>query len=109
MIRLFVEKSKSFIKDSQNFIQKCKNKEFPPHAKLFTFDVVSLYTNIKHDKCIDILSDFFRDKFDDFTDMNIHGFREILKLVLFNNYFRFNGQYYKQIKVLLWDLQPVLP
>ena len=98
IIRPFVENCTSYIKDFQNLIQKCKGNILPSDAKLFTFDVVSLYTNIKHNKCIDLLSDFFKDKLDDFPDLNIYGFREILKLVLFNNYFSFNGQFYLQIK-----------
>ena len=64
IIRPFVEKSSSYIKDSQNFIQKNINKKYPKNAKIFSFDVVSLYTNIDHDKCLDTLSDFFKDKLD---------------------------------------------
>lgn len=97
ILRPFVEKSESYIKDSQNLIQKCKKKKFPLNTKLFTFDVVSLYTNIEHQKCIDLICEFLIDKIDHFQDLNIVGFREILKLILFNNYFLYEKQYYLQV------------
>ena len=87
IIRPFVEKSFSYIKDSQNFIQKNINKKYPKNAKIFTFDVVSLYTNIDHDKCLETLSDFFKDKLDPDFGIDIFGFREILRLVLKNNFY----------------------
>ncbi len=98
IIRPFVEKSPSYIKDSQHFMQKNLNKKFPENANLFTFDVVSLYTNIKQEKCLDILSDFFKDKLEPDLGITISGFRIILKLTLENNYFIFNDVFYHQIK-----------
>ena len=98
ILRPFVEESKSYIKDSQNFIQKCKDLRLSSNSKLFTFDVVSLYTNIEHQKCLDLLTDFLIDKLDISLELNIIGFREILKLVLANNYFSFQKKFYLQIK-----------
>jgi len=98
IIRPFVEKSSSYIKDSQNFIQKNINKKYPKNAKIFSFDVVSLYTNIDHDKCLDTLSDFFKDKLDPDFAIDIFGFREILRLVFKYNYFIFETYFYFQIK-----------
>ncbi len=43
IIRPFVEKSSSYIKDSQNFIQKNINKKYPKNAKLFPFCCFPLY------------------------------------------------------------------
>ena len=98
IIRPFVESSSSYIKDSQNFIQKNIGKKYPKNAKLFTFDVVSLYTNINHEKCLDTLSDFFKDKIDPEFGIDIIGFREILRLVLKNNYFTYETHFYYQCK-----------
>ena len=78
--------------------QKNINKKYPKNAKIFSFDVVSLYTNIDHDKCLDTLSDFFKDKLDPDFGIDIFGFREILRLVLKNNYFIFETYFYYQIK-----------
>jgi hypothetical protein len=74
-------KTETYIKDSQNLIQITKNKKFPLNAKLFTFDVVSLYTNILHDKCLETLTKFFEknlDKLDPELGITINGFRELL-------------------------------
>ena len=98
IIRPFVEKSSSYIKDSQNFIQKNIDKKYPRNARIFTFDVVSLYTNINHEKCLDTLSDFFKDKLDPEFGIDIIGFREILRLVLENNYFIYENCFYHQVK-----------
>ena len=101
IIRPFVVNSPSYIKDSQNLIQITKNKKFPLNAKLFTFDVVSLYTNILHDKCLETLTKFFEknlDKLDPELGITINGFRELLKLVLDNNYFVYDNKYFQQVK-----------
>ena len=60
--------------------------------------MVSLYTNIEHQKCIDLICEFLTNKIDNIQDLNIVGFREILKLVLFNNYFIYDKQFYLQVK-----------
>ena len=43
IIRPFVEKSSSYIKDSQNFIQKNINKKYPKNAKIFSLCCFPLY------------------------------------------------------------------
>lgn len=94
IIRPFVEKSYSYIKDSQNFIQKNLGKKYPKNGKIFTFDVVSLYTNINHQDCLDILSDFFKDKLNSEIGIDIIGYREILNLVLKNNFFTYENFFF---------------
>lgn len=50
LLRPHVMKSKSYIKDSQNLIQKTLDLEFPSNSKLISCDFESLYSNINHDE-----------------------------------------------------------
>ena len=87
--------SESYIKDSQNLIQKIKNLKIPEDFIIVTADFISLYSNINHDDCLFILTDFFRDKLDS-EHIKIEGFHSILKIVLNNNFFKFNNKFFKQ-------------
>ena len=95
LIRPYVMNSESYIKDSQNLIQKIKNLKIPEDFIIATADFISLYSNINHDDCLFILTDFFRDKLDS-EHIKIEGFHSILKIVLNNNFFKFNNKFFKQ-------------
>lgn len=97
ILRPFVIKADSYIKDSQDLILKTMNKSFPPDSKLFSCDFESLYTNIDHCECLDMLCGFMSDKLN-VTEIKITGFRVILNLILKYNYFKFNNKNYLQIK-----------
>ena len=88
---------KSFILDSQNLMQKCKNLTLPKDCVLISADFESLYTNIDHKHAIEIISDFMKDKLDP-KQLSTYGFKCLLTLVLENNFFEFNKNYYQQIK-----------
>jgi hypothetical protein len=86
----------SFIKDSTTILQSCNNLFFTNinEIQLISADFESLYTNIKHDDAIDIISEIIEDN----EDYDKHGFIELLKLVLYNNFFTFNNCFYHQIR-----------
>ena len=87
--------SESYIKDSQNLIQKIKDLKIPEEYIIATADFISLYSNINHEDCLFILTDFFRDKLNT-EHLKIEGFHCILKIVLNNNFFKFNNKFFKQ-------------
>lgn len=96
ILRPLVYKMESYIKDSQNLIQKTLDVAFKEeNILLYSCDFESLYTNINHEECLDIICEYLKEKLDS-EHLKIEGFRAILKLVLKNNYFCFEEKYYKQ-------------
>jgi hypothetical protein len=85
-----------FILDSQNLMQKAELYRANKNSKLVTADVVSLYSSIDHKDCIKRVTDFIKDKFSS-EHLTLKGFKNILKILLKFNIFKFNGSYYKQI------------
>ena len=94
-IKEYVPKTKSYIRDTQDFISKIKQLgKIPEGAFLVTLDVSSLYTNIPNQEGICAVADQHRK---DPTKMGISNYiLDLLKLVLHNMYFEFNGDYYLQ-------------
>jgi hypothetical protein len=99
IIRPYVTESESYIKDSQDFILKTKDLKVPIEAFLFSCDFDSLYTNIIHEILLNVFSEFFKDKIkiEENGHLDFQGFMLFLKFILSNNYFKFNGKFYKQI------------
>ena len=95
LIRPYVVNTESYIKDSQNLIQKTKDIKIPEGYTMASADFSALYSSIDHEDCISNLTDFFNTKLDS-EHINIEGFRRILKLILNNNYFKYNEKYFKQ-------------
>ena len=77
----FIQLSDSYIKDSQNLIQKLDIIKFPAKIKISSLDFESLYSNINLADALHIITDFMKDKISNnhFTVLGIH---RILKLVL---------------------------
>ena len=74
----------SYLIDSQYLIQLTQNQTFSSNSKLFTADVVALYSNISIEKSIEIMSNMMsKINFDHFTAF---GFHSLLKLTLKNNF-----------------------
>jgi hypothetical protein len=97
VLRPLVKNTESFILDSQNLIQKLENIEIPDGCILATGDFDSLYSNIVHEDCFFMICDFLKDKLDT-KYMNIRAFNSFLKIVLKNNFFKYNNRFYLQIK-----------
>ena len=68
---------------------------FPKDSEITTGDFKSLFSNINHIDCLNLLTEFMTDKLKS-KEIKISGFRKILKLILENNYFTFNDRYFKQ-------------
>lgn len=99
LLRPFVYKMESYIKDSQNLIQKCENLKIESSdIFIYSCDFESLYTNIDQNECLNLISDFIKDKLCD-ENIKIKGFHTILKLILENNYFSFEKNFYFHQKV----------
>ena len=91
----YVQNSESYIKDSQNLIQHCNNLEIGKISHKYSCDFESLYTNIITSDAIDTITEYFSRLINNF-DFDIVGFNSILKIVLLNNIFSFNNNFYLQ-------------
>jgi hypothetical protein len=89
-------KTKSYIRDTQDFIKKIKDiGPIPDNALLVTLDVTSLYTNIPNEDGLQSI--FSRMREDPDPDIPSHFLIKLLEKVLTRNYFEFNGKLYLQI------------
>jgi hypothetical protein len=98
ILRPFVEQSSSFIKDSQDLMNKCNKLIIPDNSILHSCDFESLYTNIDSNKCINIISEYIANINFKSTHFNHKSIRDILYLVLYNNIFSFNNKFYIQTR-----------
>ena len=91
-----VTKLPSHIKDTTHFLNKLNSVgQLPNGVLLVTLDVASLYTNIPHNDGIQACSDFL----DKRVNPTIKTTRlcDLIRMILTNNTFTFNGQHYRQI------------
>ena len=91
-----MQSSKSYIKDSGDFIRKIKDIHYiPSNVVLVTADVVGLHPSIPHDSGLETLKNIL----DKRKNQNISA-TDLIKMtefVLKNNYFEFNGKVKQQI------------
>ena len=91
----YVTSLSSHIKDTTDFIKKVKNIKFcSKDSYLVTLDVSSLYTNIPHEDGILACKSFLEK--DGTSTERITEIEELMKLVLENNHFKFDGNHYLQ-------------
>ena len=99
LLRPIVTKTETYIKDSQNLIQKTKDLVFDKEPYIYSLDIVSLYTNIIPNNAIDKITHFMR-RFLDCFDIDIIGLNKLLKIMFNTNVFKFDTKFYRQIKGL---------
>ncbi len=75
LLQPFVITSVSYIKDSQNLIQKLENKTFLENIKICSLDFESLYSNIDLKDALKIISEFMQDKLSNnhITSLGFHN------------------------------------
>lgn len=98
-IQPFVPKIKSYLRDSKHLIQILENKPFPKRCTLVTIDVKTLYLNIPHDEGIQAVLNRVYYKNKDSQNMKIppETMKDLLKIVLTQNFFQFSDKIYHQI------------
>ena len=97
----YVKSLPSYVKDTTEFINQIERTKLPTHSKLASIDVSSLYTNIPHHEGIQSALHFLKNspntyKYPEQPNPDIIG--ELMTLVLQNNVFEFNEEYYLQIQ-----------
>jgi hypothetical protein len=95
-IRKYMHTYPSYVRDTQDFIQKVKDLgPIPEGSIIATLDVTSLYTNIPNQDGINAVVKQLCADLD--PEMNRRCLVKLLEKVLARNYFTFNGQMYLQI------------
>lgn len=97
-LKPYVQKTKSYIKDSTDFLRKLDAiKQVPCDSILFTLDVVSLYTNIPTNMGIQFISDFLENKRCHSDKPSNKVIIKLLEYVLTMNNFIFDSKHYLQV------------
>ena len=87
--------TKSYIKDTPDFLRKLDRITILPTDNFFTLDVTILYTNIPLEESLDIMEKEFFPKTN--CGIPIEYLRRMLELVLKCNNFKFNRKHFLQI------------
>ena len=98
LLRPYTELVKSNLRDTTDFLNNLPG-EVAPHTILASFDIEALNSNIPHDLGLEAVK-YWLEKF---PEIKKHRFSnnfilEAIKLILENNTFCFNNEFYEQIK-----------
>ena len=98
LLQPHVKSIKTILRDSQQLLQEMENYKFNCNEVfLSSCDFESLYTNMKPNDTIDRISQYLSNNVSFNTDnLDIIGFREILKLIFTKNIFSYNDKFYIQ-------------
>ena len=88
---------KSYVRDSTHLIKTLKHFTVQPGILLCTLDITSLYTNIPHLEGIQSTKEMLAIHKPPDTLPHNSYIIELLELVLTNNHFEFNGEFYHQL------------
>jgi hypothetical protein len=88
-------KHETYIKNTYDFVEKIRNKIVSKDCLLVTADVTSLYTNMNLDRVLNVVREAFNRHPDESRPSN--ELLQLLEIILKNNDFEFNGEYFLQI------------
>ena len=100
IVKPLLRKDPFFIQDSKDFIVKLEKEKIENKCFLIAYDVTSMYTNMQIKDLQETLVNNLEkiDKLSyNFQIPNLADLAELIKIVLENNEFEFNGHIYKQI------------
>ena len=95
ILQPLLKDTKSYIKDTPDFLRKIENITILPEENFFTLDVASLYTNIPLEESLNIMEEEFFPKTN--CCIPISYLRKMLELILKCNNFKFNRKHFLQI------------
>jgi hypothetical protein len=96
ILKPIVMKTETYLKDSQNLIQRIKDFVFDQEPFLYSLDIVSLYTNIRQEDATLKITDFMSRRLDS-VNLNIFALYKLISLMFKTNVFSFDKKFYKQI------------
>lgn len=87
---------KSYLKDTTDFINFIERTKVQQNTILVSMDVTSLYTNIPQEEGINTVCIAYEDFYKNNTPIPTNSLRNMLRLILQENSFHFNGRNYLQ-------------
>jgi len=87
----------SYLKDTTDFINFLESTEVPENTILVSMDVTSLYTNIPQEEGIATVCNAYERFHNNEPPIPTHFLTDMLRLILQENSFQFNGKDYLQI------------
>ena len=111
MLQPIAKAQQTYFKDSFTLKRLFNELKIPRNASLFTYDAVSMYTNIDTDDCIKNLSEFLQNPNTQrqFPHYPAQALVEALVLVMRNNRMRFGDTVVKQIRGIAMGMSPAPP
>lgn len=95
-----VRMQNTYIKDTSDFINKIESLKLNPDCLLITYDVTSMYTNMTFDELLNAVGRSYNEHtLQSQLELNCptkQNMLDLLKIILENNYFEFNGKHYRQ-------------
>ena len=91
-----MKEQQSYIKDTTQFINSIEGTRIPQNAVLVSMDVTSLYTNIPQEEGITTICHAYDTFYKGTPPIPTHYLREMLRLILQENSFQFNGKDFLQ-------------
>ena len=96
LLKPIVLKTETYIKDSQNLIQKVKDIVFEKKPYLYSLDIVSLYTSIRKNHATQIITEFINEIGLNSFHMDIVAVNKLLEVMFSTNVFKFEESFYRQ-------------
>ena len=97
ILRPFVEKMFSFLKDSQDLMINSLNKRYDPNkVKICSADFVNMYPTIIQIDCKNRICDFLNSEKFECKDFTLLGFKRLLDMLFKYNYFIYKSKVYRQ-------------
>jgi hypothetical protein len=95
----------TWFRDSYSFKKSLDGWPVQPNISLFTYDAVSMYTNIDTDACIEILSKYLRDNASRF-EYDAEALIDAIVIVMRNNICNFGDIIQRQIRGVAMGMPP---
>ena len=96
LLQPIAKSQKSYLKDTTDFVNFIERRNLPEDAFLVSLDVASLYTNIPQEEGINTVCKAYQTFYGENTPIPTQTLRRILKLILHESSFEFNGKNYLQ-------------
>lgn len=96
ILQPIAQSQESYLKDTKDFINFIERTTVPPSVTIVSMDVTSLYTNIPQEEGIETVCKAYDKFYKKDTPIPTHILREMIRLVLQENSFQFNGSDYLQ-------------
>ena len=107
--RKLVKQQVSYFRNSNELCQELCSTKYPPSAKLFTADAISMYTNIPTNTAIMLIAKHIHKSDPEERPKQNGALIAALKLVMLNNIFTFGDMPFKQINGTAMGTHPAPP